>query len=342
MSLALRFLGTAASRPTVERNVAGIAVIREGETLLIDCGEGTQRQMLRYGISFALGDIFFTHLHTDHVLGAIGLIRTLQLQGRTDPLRIWGPRGAARFLQRIDAFGERLGFAIEMTEVESGSPIERSGYAIVPFPVAHHGAAAVGYALVEATRLGRFHPDHARALGVPEGPLWGALHRGQSVTLPDGRVIDSAALVGPTRAGRRIVITGDTRPCDATVEAARDADLLVHEATFAEEEAARAIETGHSTAREAAEVAARAGVRRLVLTHLSARYSRDTVDLEREARAVFPNTAVARDGQEIEVSFPDEPPGELSESPPHAVPRAGGADAPAPRRADASPQGSRG
>jgi ribonuclease Z len=342
MSLALRFLGTAASRPTVERNVAGIALVREGETLLIDCGEGTQRQMMRYGISFAFGDIFFTHFHTDHVLGAVGLLRTLQLQGRTEPLRIWGPKGATRFLQRVDAFGDRLGYPVEVTEIEPGTAIERNGYSIMPFGVSHHGTAAVGYALVEATRLGRFNPDQARALGVPEGPLWGALHKGRTVTLPDGRVIEPAALVGPTRAGRRVAITGDTRPCAATVEAARDADLLVHEATFAEEEAARAVETGHSTAREAAEIAAAAGVRRLVLTHLSARYSRDTVDLEREARAVFPNTVVARDGLEIEIPFPDEPPPAINDSPPRAVPRAAAADALARPRGGASPQGSRG
>jgi ribonuclease Z len=342
MSLALRFLGTAASRPTVERNVAGIAVIREGETLLIDCGEGTQRQMMRYGISFALGDIFFTHFHTDHVLGAIGLVRTLQLQGRTEPLRIWGPRGGARFLQRIDAFGERMGYPITVTEVEPSVPIERNGYAIVPFGVSHHGVAAVGYALVEATRLGRFNPDQARALGIPEGPLWGALHRGRTVTLPDGRSIDPATLVGPTRAGRRVVITGDTRPCDATVEAAQGADLLVHEATFAEEEAARAIETGHSTAREAGEIAARAGVRRLVLTHLSARYSRDTVDLEREARAVFPNAGIARDGMEVDVPFADEPSPVVSDFPPRAAPRAAADDVLAQPHGGASPQESRG
>ncbi len=304
MSLSVRFLGTAASRPTVERNVSSVALVREGETLMFDCGEGTQRQMMRYGVSFVLGDIFFTHLHTDHVLGVIGLIRTMQMQARTEPLRMWGPSGTSRLMQRAEVFGaERLGYPVSITEVEPGSPIARDGYAILPFAVDHHGAPAVGYALIESTRLGRFDPDRARELGIPEGPLWGQIHRGKSVTLPDGRVVDPVDLVGPTRAGRRVVITGDTRPCATTIEVAQGADLLVHEATFAEEEAVRAVETGHSTAREAATVAAQAGVRQLVLTHLSARYSRDTGDLEREARAVFPQVTVARDGLEIEVPY---------------------------------------
>lgn len=313
MPLTLRFLGTAASRPTVERNVSAIALVRDGETLLFDCGEGTQRQMMRYGISLVPGDIFFTHFHTDHVLGAIGLLRTMHMQGRTEPLRIWGPAGAVRFLQRAEVFGagDRLGFPVTVSEVEAGVPIVRTGYSLVPFAAAHGPTPAVGYALVEAIRLGRFHPDRARELGVPEGPLWGHLHRGRTVTLPDGRTVSPADLVGPPRPGRRVVVTGDTRPCESTVDAARDADLLVHEATFAEEEAARAIETGHSTAREAATVAAAAAVQRLVLTHVSARYSRDTSELEREAKAVFPNVTMARDGMEVDVPYrgaEDEPP----------------------------------
>ena len=307
MSLSLRFLGTAASRPTVERNVSSIAVVREGETILVDCGEGTQRQMMRYGISFNLGDILFTHYHADHVLGVVGLLRTLQLQGRTEPIRLWGPVGLTRLLRLAAEFGgERWGFAVEPTELEPGGSIKRPGYEIVSFPVDHRGARAFGYALVEDTRLGRFNPDLARALGIPEGPLWGKLHRGQTVNLDDGRVIDGATLVGPTRPGRRIVITGDTRPADATIIAATGADLLVHEATFADEEQARAAETGHSTAREAAMVAARAGVRRLIITHFSARYTRDSSDLEREAREVFPATFCARDGLEIDVPYENE------------------------------------
>ena len=307
MSLSLRFLGTAASRPTVERNVSSIAVVREGETILVDCGEGTQRQMMRYGVSFNLSGLLFTHYHADHVLGVVGLLRTLQLQGRTEPIRLWGPVGLARLVRLAAEFGgERWGFAVEPTELEPGASIKRTGYEIVSFPVDHRGARAFGYALVEETRLGRFNPDLARSLGIPEGPLWGKLHRGQMVTLDDGRVIDGSSMVGPTRPGRRIVITGDTRPCAATVLAATDGDVLVHEATFADEEATRAAETGHSTAREAAGVAAAAKVRRLIITHFSARYTRDSSDLEREAREVFPATSCARDGLEIEIPFENE------------------------------------
>jgi ribonuclease Z len=309
MSLALRLLGTSASRPTVERNVASLVVEREGETLMFDCGEGTQRQMMRYGVSFALGDIFFTHMHTDHVLGVIGLTRTLQLQGRTEPLRLWGPKGSARVLRQWSGFGgDRLGYPVEIVEVEPGTRVARRDYAVVAFGVDHRGAQAVGYAIVEDERRGRFNPELARSMGVPEGPRWGELHRGRAVTLGDGRVVAPSALVGPTRPGRRITVTGDTRPCEATVEAARGADVLVHEATFTDEEREWAVETGHSTAREAAEVAAQAGAKRLVLTHVSARYSYDTSELEREARAVFPDTFVARDGALVEVPFPAELP----------------------------------
>jgi len=234
----------------------------------------------------------------------IGLMRTMQLQGRTEPLRVWGPKGAARILQRAEVFtSERMAYAVTITELDPGAAVQRSGYAIHPFAVSHRGAVALGYALIEDTRLGRFHPERARELGIPEGPLWGQLHRGRPATLPDGRVVDPIDLVGPQRSGRRVIVTGDTRPCEATIEAARGADLLIHEATFAEEEAARAIETGHSTAREAATVAARAGARQLILTHVSARYTRDTSDLDREARAVFANTLIARDGLEVDVPY---------------------------------------
>jgi ribonuclease Z len=306
MSLTVHLLGTSASRPTVERNVASVAVHREGETLMFDCGEGTQRQMMRYGISFSLQNIFFTHMHADHLLGVIGLIRTMALQGRTDILRLWGPKGTIRVLKRVESLGfERATFPVEILEVEDGQSIDRMDYAIRAFAVDHRGATSLGFAIVEEERKGRFNPDKARALGIPEGPQWGRLHRGLSVTLDDGRTVESSELVGPKRSGRTVVITGDTRPCAATIEAARGADLLIHEATFGDEEAERAIETGHSTAREAARVACEAGVRRLVLTHLSARYSRDASDLDQQARAVFPNTVIGKDGMELDVPFVD-------------------------------------
>jgi ribonuclease Z len=304
MSLSIRLLGTSASRPTVERNVSSLAVHREGETLMFDCGEGTQRQMMRWGVSFALEDIFFTHMHADHLLGVIGLIRTMALQGRTERLRLWGPRGSSRVLKRAEALGfERAAFPVEIHEIEAGQRIPRDEYEIVGFPVEHRGSASLGYAIVEAERKGRFNPDLARELGIPEGPLWGKIHRGEDVTLDDGRVVAWRTLVGEKRAGRTVVITGDTRPCAATIEAARGADLLVHEATVGDEEAARAVETGHSTAREAAQVAEAAGVRRLLLTHFSARYSRNAAELDREAKSVFKETLIGKDGMELEVPF---------------------------------------
>jgi ribonuclease Z len=307
MSLTLRFLGTSAARPTVERNVSSLAVIREGETMLFDCGEGTQRQMMRYGISFVLEDIFFTHLHADHVIGVIGLMRTMALQGRVEPLRLWGPRGSSRHLRRASEFGvERVGFRVDVIEVQAGETIKRNGYVIEPFAAEHGGGPSLGFALVEEERRGRFNPDLARELGIPEGPLWGRLHRGETVTLPDGRAVDPDVLVGPRRSGRKVAISGDTRPAESVVEASRGADLLVHEATFADEEADRASETGHSTAREAARVAARAGVQQLVLTHFSARYSRDASVLLSEAREEFETVVLARDGLEIDVPFQEE------------------------------------
>jgi ribonuclease Z len=284
--------------------VSSLAVIREGETLMFDCGEGTQRQMMRYGISFALCDIFFTHMHADHMLGLTGLIRTLALQGRTDPMNLYGPVGTEKLLWKaINLGSEKQHFAINITEITPETPIKRHGYSIIPFAVEHGDRSAIGYHISEQTRLGRFNPDKAREMGIAEGPMWGKIHKGESVNLPDGRTITPSELVGPTRPGRRIVLTGDSRPSEGTIAAATGADVLIHEATFAEEEAPRALETGHSTAREAAEVAHKAGVKKLVLTHVSARYSRDTSDLEREAREVFPATVIARDGMEIDVPF---------------------------------------
>jgi ribonuclease Z len=306
MPFSIRFLGTSASRPTVERGVSSLALEREGETLLFDCGEGTQRQMMRYGVSFNFGDVFFSHFHTDHYLGIIGLLRTMALQGRTESLRCWGPRGASRIIRKCESLGaDRLGFPLEVTELSPGDSVKRRDYAVQAIGAEHRGAAALGWLVAEETRRGRFNPERARELGIPEGPLWGQIHRGEAIPLPDGRLVDPSELVGATRPGRRVVITGDTRPCEATREAAVDADLLVHEATFGDEEAARAVETGHSTAREAATLARDAGVLRLVLTHLSARYTRDVSDLEREARSVFPRATIARDGMEVDVPFRD-------------------------------------
>ncbi len=301
--LSVTFLGTGAACPSIERNVAALAVAREGETLLFDCGEGTQRQMMRYGVSFAFREIFFTHYHADHMLGVTGLMRTMGLQDRTLPVTLYGPRGAERVLGAAIALGiERNRFPIEIREVAPGDRLAREEYDIVVFPTDHR-ADTVGYVLAEHTRLGRFNPERARELGVPEGPLWGKLHKGETVELPDGRRVGPADLVGQPRRGRTVVYTGDTRPSPGVVEAARGADLLIHDSTFGEEERARAEETGHSTAAQAAEVAREAGARRLVLTHVSPRYTRDAPELLAEAKAVFPESLVARDGLALEVPF---------------------------------------
>ena len=307
--LKLTFLGTGAACPTVDRNVASLALTREGETMLFDCGEGTQRQMMRYGVSFTFREIFFTHFHSDHLLGVIGLLRTLGLlnifgeESRKDGLTLYGPKGAERILGHALEVGiERVKFPVEIVELKVGDVVKRKDYDLVTFPTEHR-ADTLGYALVEHERLGRFHPEQARALGIPEGPLWGRLHKGETVTLPDGRRIGPADLVGAPRPGRKVVFSGDTRPCEGLRAAAVNADLLVHEATFSHQDLARARETGHSTAREAAELACDAGVKQLVLTHISPRYNREATELVAEARAFFPQTTVARDGMEVEVGL---------------------------------------
>ena len=303
--LSLTFLGTGASIPTLDRNVAGIAIQREGEVLLFDCGEGNQRQMMRYGVGFTFEEIFFTHYHADHMLGVTGLLRTMGLQDRATPVTLYGPKGAQRILGAAVMLGiERNKFPIEIIEIKPGDRLARDQYDIVVFETEHR-ADTVGYALVEHERLGRFNPDRARELGIPEGPLWGQLHKGKAVTLEDGRTFEPSALVGPPRSGRTLVYTGDTRPHLSVIEAARGADLLVHEATFGGDELERARETGHSTASEAARVALEAGVRRLLLTHISSRYNRDASELLAEAKAVFPETAIARDGMTVDVPYAD-------------------------------------
>lgn len=295
------FLGTAAARPTPGRNVSGLAVQREGDLLLFDCGEGTQRQMMRFSTGFSVSAIFITHIHADHFLGLTGLLRTMGLQGRTDPLSIYGPARAGRILEHAVHLGlERVPFEVRVTEVAAGERIDYEGWGVEAFDVTH-GVRAVGYALREDDRLGRFDVDLARRLGVPEGPAFGRLHRGEPVEAADGRVVQPSEVVGPPRPGRIVAYTGDTRPAQSVVRAAAGADLLIHDATFLSDDAERARDTGHSTAAEAAEVAREAGVGRLALTHLSARYADVPHLLEAEARAIFRPSTAAHDGLVIEI-----------------------------------------
>jgi ribonuclease Z len=260
--------------------------------------------MMRFATGFTIDDVFFTHMHADHFLGIIGLLRTMGLQGRTEPMRLWGPVGAHEILHEAVHLGvERVPFEIQINELEQDAVLRRDGYDIVAYRTTH-GIRSLGFALIEHERLGRFDVARARELGVPEGPLFGKLHRGEAVEF-DGRRVEPSEVVGAPRPGRRIVYTGDSRPCKRTVELALDADLLIHDATFGEEESERAALTGHSTAREAAEVARRARASRLALTHISSRYADDPRALEREARHVFKQAFVAQDGMQIEVPFRD-------------------------------------
>lgn len=303
--LGVTFLGTGAACPTVERNVSGLALMREGEMMLFDCGEGTQRQMMRYGVGFSFSEIYFSHYHSDHLLGVIGLFRTMGLLDRKDGVTLYGPRPAQKIINHALGVGvERIKFPVEIIEVKPGDRLKRKEYDITVFETEHR-IDTVGYALVERDRLGRFDPEVAKSLGVLEGPLWGQLHRGQAVTLPDGRVVSPDLIVGPSRPGRTVVYSGDTRPCNGVRQAATGADLLIHEATFGSDERERAVETGHSTAQEAAQLARDVGVKRLVLTHISARYSREAPELIDEARSIFPSVTIARDGMAVDVPFPD-------------------------------------
>ena len=304
--LRVTFLGTSAAQPTIGRNLTSLAVRRERELFLVDCGEGTQRQMIRYGAGFDVDAIFFTHFHADHYLGAIGFLRTLSMLGRQAALDVYGPRPARRLLDVMLFTGtEKLAFEVRIHEVEPGTRIRRDGCEMTAYATDHR-TPSVGWALVEDARPGRFHPDTALALGVPQGPMFGELQHGRAVTLPDGRVVRPEEVVEATRRGRKVVITGDTRPCRGTVEAARGADLLVHDSTFGDPEQARAQETMHSTAREAARTAREAGVDKLVLTHLSTRYDREFRPLVEQAREEYPGALeVAWDGMVIEVPLPE-------------------------------------
>jgi ribonuclease Z len=297
------FLGTAGSMPTARRGPSATLVRRGGERLLFDCGEGTQRQLLRSDVGLVdLPEIFFTHFHADHFLGLPGMLKTFALRGRDLPLTVYGPRGLDALLRSLGPIVGRLTYEVGVVEVAAGATLPRDGYELRTFPV-RHGREAIGYALVEDGRPGRFDVETADALGVPPGRERGQLQNGEAVTLPDGHVVTPEQVLGEGRPGRKLVLTGDTAPSDHVVEAAFGADVLVHEATFCEDEAERARETEHSTAIEAARVAQDAQVRLLALTHVSSRYGGG--DVEREARTVFPDTVVPRDFDLVEVPFPE-------------------------------------
>jgi ribonuclease Z len=301
MDLDLVFLGTAGSMPTAQRAPAALLVRRGGERLLFDCAEGTQRQLLRSSVGLVeLEEIFVTHFHADHILGLPGLFKTFSLRGRERLLEVYGPRGLVDLLGSLKRVVGKLSYEVRVIELEPGDVLERDGYRLATFGVSH-GVPALGWSLIEATRPGRFDVEAADALGVPSGPARGALQQGESVTSSDGRTVIPDQVLGPPRPGRKIVITGDTAPSETIVEAAWGADVLVTEATFAEEERERAEETGHQTAVQAAGIAQRANVGVLALTHLSNRYF--GAEIAREAREIFPDALVPKDFDVVEVPF---------------------------------------
>jgi len=304
VDLDLVFLGTSASMPSAQRAPAAFLLRRGGERLLFDCAEGTQRQLQRSSVGLPeLEEIFLTHFHADHFLGLPGMLKTFALRGREETeLTVYGPSGLRDLFGRLRPFVGRLPYRLTLVELAPGETLERGEYRIEAFAV-DHGVSALGYALVEHERPGRFDVETADALGVPPGPERGLLQRGESVTLPDGRVVSPEEVLGEPRPGRKVVLTGDTAPSPSVVQAAYRADLLVHEATFSTEERERARETLHATAAEAAEVARLADVRLLALTHVSTRYFGS--ELGREAREIFPETVVPRDFDVIEVPFPE-------------------------------------
>ena len=307
MSLCVTFLGTAGAIPTTERNPSSLFVAREGDQLLFDAGEGTQRQMMRFGTGFSISHLFVTHLHGDHVLGIPGLLQTMAFNDREEPLAIHTPYGTRRQINGlVNALGNRPSFPVRINEVGDGDVAFRADEYEVRVFGTDHDTRSVGYALIEDDRKGRFDREHAEELGVPVGPKFSKLHAGESVELEDGTVVDPEQVVGEPRPGRSIVYTGDTRPTTATIEVADEPDLLIHDATFADDRAERASATAHSTARQAAEIANRAGADRLALMHLSSRYAGHTGDHLAQARAIFDGEVfVPEDGQQLEISYPD-------------------------------------
>jgi ribonuclease Z len=301
MDLDVLFVGTAGSAPTARRGLPATLIRRGGDRLLFDCGEGTQRQLLRSIGLLELEEIFISHFHADHFLGLPGLLKTFSLRGREHPLTIYGPPRLGSLFDAMRPVMGRTGFEVRIVELEPNQELWRDGYRVAAFAVEHR-VLAYGYAVIEDERPGRFDDARARELGVTPGPDFGRLQDGETVVGASGEVRPEQVL-GEPRRGRKVVLAGDTAPCEMTAVVSHGADLLVHEATFSIEDAERARETGHSTAREAAELAARAQVVLLALNHISQRYAGP--ELRDEAREVFERTIVPRDFDRVEIPFPE-------------------------------------
>lgn len=297
MDMSALFLGTSGSTPSARRGLPGLFIHRGGDRLLFDCGEGTQRQLIRSVGLVDLDAIFITHFHADHWLGLPGMLKTFDLRGRERSLTVYGPPGLGELLGSFRQVYGKVSYPLSLQELEPSEAVRRNDYEITPFAVRHRGTA-YGYAVVEDSRPGRFNPEKAAALGIQPGPAFRRLQMGESV---DG--VAPEQVVGESREGRKVVYSGDTSPCDSLRMAAYQANLLICEATFTEEERERAIQTGHSTAAQAAELAAEVEVQMLALTHLSARYpGRAILD---EARLIFPQSVVARDFDTVEIPLPE-------------------------------------
>lgn len=297
----LTFLGTGGSVPSLSRSLPSVALKRGREILLFDCGEGTQYQLVRTGLSpLKINAVFITHLHGDHFLGLAGIVQTMSLLDRSEPLEVYVPKGEGERIKtflRIPRYTPA--FTIEVKELEPGEEVRREGYRILTSR-AEHGVKCISFGFLEDPRPGRLDPSKAVKLGVKPGPDFSALKSGRPVELPNGRVVEPGEVVGPPRPGRKIVYAVDTRPCEAVVRLSKGADLLIHDSSLADELVERAKESGHSTPSEAAMVAKRAGVKLLVLTHISSRY-RDASILLEQARKIFPNTMLAEDLMRLEV-----------------------------------------
>ncbi len=302
--LRITFLGTGGTLPTPNRNPSAILINREGEMMLFDCGEGTQQQMMRAKTGMKLNSIFVTHFHADHFLGIPGLIQTMSFNGRTEPLEIYGPEWTEQMARLLIELGYyKLGFSINAHELGNGEIIDKGDYFIKAVET-DHGIPSIGYVLEEKKRTGRFNRERAIELGVPVGPLFSKLQKGEPVTI-NGRMILPSMVLGEKRTGRKLVYSGDTRPCSSIAKESTGADLLIHDGTLADELMNWAIETKHSTAGEAALLAKKAKVKQLILTHISSRYSESVEPLYEDVKKVFENVRIAEDLMEVEIHLRD-------------------------------------